>query len=591
MSGFVALALVATPVLLVAVSAVDVESGECPTWHYRSSENQSCVRGFILNGAMMWYGEDKLYLRVDYCMTWNNSTHEYAAGPCHRGYSKHSTVDSKVFLLLSKDPEHLNERQCGDYHREGLLCSRCIDGFSLHFSSFVPTCFNCTHFSPASALLLYLAFDLIPITIFFALILIFRINVTSGPMLGYFIFCQIHAIIVGQLNNFYAAMLADLSTFGRYSLQMSLFMSSAWTWNFLHEYPSFCVSPKLGVLNTLILNYVSVVYPIVLVFFTYIAFELHAQNFRPVVVIWKPFHKCFHKVRRNWNAGDSIVHAYATLLLLSFAALNYTTYNLLNSIDIYTPNGKHTESRKVLISDPYIEQYSRQHLPYAATAVVLLFLLGFCPALLLCLHPFRVFRQAIQKCFSPQKRIILNTFVETMQGFCKDGLNGTRDFRLLPTIAMFVAMFANLCAAHGNSLFNFDMCIVGGTLSILISIAIAYVRPCKSALANISLSFHLVLVGTLTLFLVMWILDGTFALHKLSLIFPILLPIPHVLMLLWFGYKMASRFSLLRSVFSCVVMSLRQTECSRCCINENNDLLPDRLVNSQEYHHLPLPTC
>jgi len=45
------------------------------------------------------------------------------------------------------------------------------------------------------------------------------------------------------------------------------------------------------------------VYPLFLLVITYVCIEVHARNFRLVVYLWKPFHRCFAKVRRNWSTS------------------------------------------------------------------------------------------------------------------------------------------------------------------------------------------------------------------------------------------------------------------------------------------------
>ena len=54
-----------------------------------------------------------------------------------------------------------------------------------------------------------------------------------------------------------------------------------------------CISESLNNMNVLLLNFVSVLYPLFLVISTYILIELHARNFRPIVIMWKPFGRCF----------------------------------------------------------------------------------------------------------------------------------------------------------------------------------------------------------------------------------------------------------------------------------------------------------
>ena len=118
----------------------------------------------------------------------------------------------------------------------------------------------------------------------------------------------------------------------------------------------YCISESLNNINVLLLNFVSVLYPLFLVISTYIFIELHARNFRPIIIMWKPFGRCLSKVRRNWSATDSIVHAYATLLFLTFSTLNHNVLQILKSTNVYNSTGK--VYTNVLVNRPSIHVYS-----------------------------------------------------------------------------------------------------------------------------------------------------------------------------------------------------------------------------------------
>jgi len=73
-------------------------------------------------------------------------------------------------------------------------------------------------------------------------------------------------------------------------------------WNldyFGYLIPPFCVSQDLKNIHVLTLQYVSAFYPLLLIALTYICVELHGRNFRPIVWLWTPFHRCCVYVRRR----------------------------------------------------------------------------------------------------------------------------------------------------------------------------------------------------------------------------------------------------------------------------------------------------
>ena len=69
-----------------------------------------------------------------------------------------------------------------------------------------------------------------------------------------------------------------------------------------------------------------------------------------------------------------------------------------------------------------------------------------------------------------------------------------------------------------------------------------YVRPCKSTIANLSLSYHAMLAGILSIAFFLWNKDmaiGTPPLKWTIIAAPM---ISHVLVLMWVGYRIMSYF-------------------------------------------------
>ena len=66
-------------------------------------------------------------MSMGFCMTYNYSTESVLAGSCPYGYN--SNMTNRRYSTLPSDPTQLNEKTCGPYNREGLLCGYCIEGF------------------------------------------------------------------------------------------------------------------------------------------------------------------------------------------------------------------------------------------------------------------------------------------------------------------------------------------------------------------------------------------------------------------------------------------------------------------------------
>ena len=288
-------------------------------------------------------------------------------------------------------------------------------------------------------------------------------NITKGPLFGYVLYCQIHVVAMTRMIVFHKLFLLEVHGYG-WVLQISLFLSSFWVTDFSLLGS---ISESMNKMDVVLLNFVSVLYQLLLVTLSFTLIELHARNCRPFVIMWKPFGRCFSMIRRNWSATDSIVHAYATLFLLSFCMLNYTFYQLLESTNVYNSTGK--VYTNVLLNMPSIHVYSSEHIYYLVIVLTLMFFLGVCPTALLCIYSIKMLRRKVSNCCSQRIQIVLNTFVDTFQGTFKDGLNGTRDYRIFPAILATIIMFTTLLGSFGNV---FNMYLPFYTLTLLVALVI-----------------------------------------------------------------------------------------------------------------------
>ena len=93
----------------------------------------------------------------------------------------------------------MNKFQCQHYNRKGCFVESAWKDTDHLFIPSLQKCNDCSKFPTFAATVLYLTLELLPVTVFFFAVMMFRINITSGPMLGYIFFCQVH---VGTIKNF-----------------------------------------------------------------------------------------------------------------------------------------------------------------------------------------------------------------------------------------------------------------------------------------------------------------------------------------------------------------------------------------------------
>ena len=188
---------------------------------------------------------------------------------------------------------------CGPMNRKGIVCSECIDGFGPSVTSNGFTCINCTSAWYRVPLFLVLLFALI--TFFYLFILIFQISMTSPPMPCFIMYAQIiiMALCFVDVSKLKSAQVIlndsrHLRLYARILFRLyGIFNLDFFYYNIL---PPFCISSQLKPVHIAFLGYFSVLYPFILIFLTWFCVELHGYNFRPIVWLWRPFHRCCVKL-------------------------------------------------------------------------------------------------------------------------------------------------------------------------------------------------------------------------------------------------------------------------------------------------------
>ena len=525
-----------------------------------------------------------------YCMSYNiNDTSstvdesELVAGFCFAKYYYDSTgIVNRVYHTVDNNQVKGN---CTDFHLKGFFCGECEKGYGLAINSLQMKCVNnCNRWDMSIA---YINCSILPITIFFLAVLLLRPNFPSGPILGYILYCQVFVVAMKCNVGFYTSLMGNLHGLQKFALKWSLGLSGVW-WYFatlLFAIPHQCLSTGMSSLAVISLQYIYVLYPLLLVFITWLCIELHARDFRLVVYLWKPFHRCFAKVRRNWSANDSVIHAYTTVFFLSFICLTYTSFQLLYTTYVYNINGK--SKGKVLVYEPSIIVFSPQHLPYAIPAILLLFFLGVCPTIFLCLYPIRVFRKCFYRYTTPRFQLSLNFFIETFQNCYKDGLNGTYDFRFLSSVPFLLfLLFVLLGTIPGLTKVDLRVYVAGciALVFIILAIIFSYVRPFKSLYNNISFTFHFAVFSFMAVVGIIWYEGHIMSAHSLAMLFTCLSLLPHIFALATLVYHILRRIRFFRT--KCERLSEIISTKFRLSQADIAESLPDRLQNSSAYKTL-----
>jgi hypothetical protein len=88
---------------------------------------------------------------------------------------------NRWYSEMPSNASQLDEVMCGPYNRRGFLCGECKEGYGL--APFGLKCANCSSPWSAYAIYLYLLLQFVPTTLMFIGLAMFRLKLTSGPLL------------------------------------------------------------------------------------------------------------------------------------------------------------------------------------------------------------------------------------------------------------------------------------------------------------------------------------------------------------------------------------------------------------------------
>ena len=198
-----------------------------------------------------------IWLRVGHCMTYDEQERTIHIAPCDFDGNFSTSDNGRYVELPVKNISELNYYMCNPMNRRGRLCSECIEGFGPSIISSGLVCFNCT--DAWYGIPLYILLEFVPITIFFVIILFFRVNITSAPMVAFVFFSQ---VIVATFLNYGIRLKFEHPTAYTLVLIMATFYGF---WNldfFRYILPPFCVSTELKQIHIVLIDYISAFYPL-----------------------------------------------------------------------------------------------------------------------------------------------------------------------------------------------------------------------------------------------------------------------------------------------------------------------------------------
>ena len=568
---------------------ITAQQDACPPWFVpdnRSSAGCSCRKSY----DEVVCGSHSALLQLGFCMTYNSKTETAEYGPCpYIAHYKTVTKDYIFYIQLPQNASLLNEFMCGPLNREGELCGKCKDGYGIALYSYTLECSKC--WGHGYGWVLYWTLELIPITFMYFLVVIFHIRATSSPLSALVLMSQIVVYTVRLNVPLHMYIENELTGFPYVALQVLLVLCGIWSLDFFRSViPPFCVSSNIKTIYALMLEYVVAFYPIFLIFITYLCIKLHDNNFRPVVWLWKPFHRHFVHFRRSWDSKASIINTFTTFLLLSFSKILFVSVTSLYYVHVRILSNTNIARRCVLYYDPTVECHTKEHSMFVAVAVCVMVVFIFIPTILLIVYPTRLFRRCVS-CCGFWRWHALHMSVESFQGQYKDGTNGTRDFRMVSAsfLILRILILPSFFAQHLNFWSSSELQCA---LFVIASCIFATIRPYKSNLRNNVDTLMLGLLALLSLaFLTETNYPGTVSSAQSILLTTLLLGVPHLILILYICNVLAKKASITQYLTR-KYDSLKRRVLAVCCTSQaeadvdaesDTGSLPDRLVNPGEY--------
>ena len=441
-------------------------NGTCPLWRVRNGT--SCVCGSDLSSIIKCDDLGQyLALKTCYCMTYSEQLMKPLVSYCL--YSCNLDIHDEFMDVRTTNITELNDVVCGLYSRTGLMCGRCVDGFAPAVYSYSLACANCSNYK--YNIIKYIAIAYIPLTVFYVVVIAFRIPVNSGAMIAYVALSQV--VAAPGLITFYSA------RFERYNIRYIngfIVLYTIWNLDFFRSlYEPFCLHPDLTTVDVISLDYILGVYPLVLTVVTYLLVQLHDHS-RLLTRICRPLYRCFYRFKKVWNIRESLVKAFATFLVLSYVKIMNVSVELLTPAHGYYDMSGRAVNTTFLYSNGSMEYFGRDHIPYAVLAIVMTALFNVFPLVLMCAYPC----QCCQKLLNliPFKHHVLHTFMDTLQGEFREQPQDCRYFA-----GFYIALrIVNLIiyAFFKSPLYYLWMtCVV-----VFFTFLLAVVRPYKHSVYN-----------------------------------------------------------------------------------------------------------
>ena len=320
-------------------------------------------------------------------------------------------TNGEYFLPNTSSIPELDSAICGE-KRTGVLCGECRKEYSAFYHS---EDLKCTYSSHCKlGWLFYLLSEILPVTVFFLMVIIWDIQLTTGAVQGFILYSQLFDTLLMTGNGQLPLEAETFTSWLALKLLLNVFNLSFFT----HDQLSFCLWRNASSLDMIAFKYVTVVFA-----FSLILLTIAALNFCRL-------DRCLKKIRIRGikrNISSSILHGLSGFLVICYSQCTKISLQILTPAVIYS-----TESIQVNTVAFYagsLKYFRGRHLLYAIPAIAFILTIVILPPILLLVYPlcykvFSLLRIQESKFTRILCRIIplerLKPFFDSFQGCFKD---------------------------------------------------------------------------------------------------------------------------------------------------------------------------
>ena len=289
-----------------------------------------------------------------------------------------NSISEELFIPLPNDTEELDLHLCHKINRKGTLCGKCRKGYG-------PTlqldCIKCEEKDMFYMWCFYLLSEYVPLTLFFIIVIALDIRVTSAPANAFIFFAQVVPTVF-TLNGGGAIQLQHAGNILSYLYTLPY---DIWNLQFFGPLQKMiCLSPHLSTLQVISITYLEAVYPLILIGLVTIFFWLYEKGVSPFVCLFRCLHTLLAKIQQKWKIQRSLIHTFASFILLSYSRFIFVSFYLLTTTPLITDDGgTFGPQYGVVYFDGTIEFLSQEHAPYVSVALFFLMTFVAVPPILL----------------------------------------------------------------------------------------------------------------------------------------------------------------------------------------------------------------